>query len=76
MNLEKSDLNQFSFFNIKLGIRRLLHPVLHGGSGMNTSGAHKKSSKVKHIWAREMSGLKEQGDLFWMLTHQKLRVEF
>ena len=39
MNLEKSDLNQFSVINIKGGIRRLLHPVPHGGSGMNTGGA-------------------------------------
>ena len=42
MNLEKGDLNQFTFINIKGGIRRLLHAVLHGGSGMNTGGAHKK----------------------------------
>ena len=41
MNLEKSDLNQFSFNNIKGGIRRFLHPVPHGGSGMNTGGARK-----------------------------------
>ena len=40
MNLEKSDLNQFLFINTKGGIRRLLHPVPHGGSGMNTGGAH------------------------------------
>ena len=30
-----------SFINIKGGICRLLHPVPHGGSGMNTGGAHK-----------------------------------
>ena len=41
VNLEKSDLNQFTVINTKGGIRRLLHPVLHGGSGMNTGGAHK-----------------------------------
>ena len=41
VNLEKSDLNQFLFINTKGGIRRLLHPVPHGGSGMNTGGAHK-----------------------------------
>ena len=41
MNLEKSDLNQFPFIDIKGGIRRLLHPVPHGGSGMNTGGVHK-----------------------------------
>ena len=40
VNLEKSDLNQFLFINTKGGIRRLLHPVPHGGSGMNTGGAH------------------------------------
>ena len=41
MNLEKSDLNHFSFIDTKGGIRRLLHPVRHGGSGMNIGGAHK-----------------------------------
>ena len=41
VNLEKGDLNQFTFINIKGGIRRLLHPGPHGGSGMNTGGAHK-----------------------------------
>ena len=39
-NLEKSDLNQSFFINIKGGIRLLLLPVLHGGSGMKTGGAH------------------------------------
>ena len=38
---KKSDLNQFSLINTKHGIRRLLHPVPHGGSGTNTGGAHK-----------------------------------
>ena len=41
---EKSDLNQFSFINTKGGIRRLLHPVPHGGSVMNTGGAHKSKN--------------------------------
>ena len=27
--------------NIRNGIRRLLHPAHHGGSGMTTCGAHK-----------------------------------
>ena len=40
MNLEKSDLNQFLFINTKGGVRRLLHPVPRGGSGMNIGGAH------------------------------------
>ena len=38
MNLEKSDLIQLLFINTKGGIRRLLPPVPHGGSGMNTGG--------------------------------------
>ena len=29
------------FINTKGGIRRLLHPVPHGGSGTNTGEAHK-----------------------------------
>ena len=41
VNLQTSDLNQFLFINTKVGIRRLLHPVPHGGSGMNTGGAQK-----------------------------------
>ena len=40
VNLEKSDLNQFLSINTKNGIRRPLHPVPHGGSGMTTGGAH------------------------------------
>ena len=39
-NLEKSDLNQSLFINTKGGIRLLLLPVPHGGSGLNTGGAH------------------------------------
>ena len=62
MNLEKSDLIQFPFINIKGGIRRLLHPVSHGGGGINIGGAHK---------LKIFNSLKEQGDLFWMLTHQE-----
>ena len=38
--MEKSDLNQFLFINTKGGIRLHL-PAPHGGSGMNTGGAHK-----------------------------------
>ena len=41
VNMEKSDLNQFFFNNSKGGIRRLLRPQSHGGSGMNTGGVHK-----------------------------------
>ena len=40
VDLEKSDLNLLLFINTKHGIRRSLHPVPHGGSGMNTGGAH------------------------------------
>ena len=69
VNLEKSELNQFLVINTKGGIRRLLHPVPHGGSGMNTGGAHKLKN-VNYLWAHGMSSIKEQGDLFWTLTHQ------
>ena len=40
VSLEKSALNQFLSINTKGGIRRPLHPIPHGGSGMNTGGAH------------------------------------
>ena len=40
VNLEKSDVNQFTFIDIKGGIRLPLLPVPHGGSGMKTGGAH------------------------------------
>ena len=63
VNLEKSDLNQFLFINTKGGIRRLLHPVPHGGSGMNTGGAHKLKN-VNYLWAHGMSSIKERWDLF------------
>ena len=39
-NLEKSDLNQFLLINTKGGIRLLLPPAAHCGSGMKTGGAH------------------------------------
>ena len=39
--LEKSDLHRFLSTSIRNGIRRLLHPVHHGGSGIPTGGAHK-----------------------------------
>ena len=70
MNLEKSDLNQLTFISIKGGIRRLLHPVPHGGSGMNIGEAH-KSKIANDTRAYATSGPKEQGDLFWMLSHQE-----
>ena len=70
VNLEKSDLNQFTFINTKGGIRRLLHPVPHDGSGTNTGRAHKLEI-VNDLWAHAVSGLKEQRDLFWMLTQQE-----
>ena len=71
MNLEKrnSDLNQFCPINTKNGIRRLLHPVPHDGSGTNTGGAQKLKI-VSDLSPHAMSSLKEQGDLFWTLTHQ------
>ena len=66
---EERDLNQFTLINAKRGIRRLLHPVHLGGSGMNIGGAQKLKN-VNCTRAREMSGITEQGDLFWILAHQ------
>ena len=63
VNLEKSDLNQFTFINTTDRMRRLLYPVPHGGSGTNTGGALKLNI-FNDLWAHAMSGLKEQGDLF------------
>ena len=40
VNLEKSDLNQSLFITTKGGIRLLLLPALHGGTGIKTGGAH------------------------------------
>ena len=37
----ESDLHRFLSTSIRNGIRRLLHPVHHGGSGMTTGGTHK-----------------------------------
>ena len=48
-NLEKSDLNQSLFINTKGGIRLLLLPVPHGGSGMKTGGAHNMFFFLKKI---------------------------
>ena len=47
VNLEKSDPNEFLLINTKGGIRRLLHPAPHGGSGTNTCGAHDNKHQVK-----------------------------
>ena len=41
VSLEKSDLHRFLSTSIRNGIRRLLHPAHHGGSGMTTGEAHK-----------------------------------
>ena len=41
MSLEKSDLHRILSASIRHGIRRLLHPAHHGGSGMIPGGAHK-----------------------------------
>ena len=62
VDLEKSDLHRFLSTSIRNGIRRLLHPAHHGGSGMTTGGAL-KFIKVNSFWACEMSGTTEQGDL-------------
>ena len=62
------------FFNTKGGIRLLL-PVPHGGSGMKTGGVHKLKI-INDLWAHTMSGLKEQWDLFWTLTHLDTQSEF
>ena len=53
VNLEKSDLNQLLFISTKGGIRRLLHPVPHGGSGMNTGGA-RRLKIANYVWAHGM----------------------
>ena len=45
------------------GIRRLLHPAHHGGSGTIIGVAHQKFIKVKYLWVGEMSGITEQDDL-------------
>ena len=39
-SLEKSDLHRFLSGSIRNGIRRLLHPAHHGGSGTIPGGAH------------------------------------
>ena len=57
VNLE-SDLNRFLSINTKNGIRRPLHPVLHGGSGMKTGGSHFLCcSKICHSWWQFATGL-------------------
>ena len=66
-NLEKSDLNQSLFINTKGGIRLLL-PVLHGGSGMKTGGAHIFwicCSKIVYSWlpSAATDGVCEQNTL-------------
>ena len=47
VNLKKSDLKQFFSVNTENGIRCPLHPVPHGGSRMNTGGAH--NLRVNHL---------------------------
>ena len=68
VSLEKSDSHRFLSTRIRNGIRRFLHPAHHGGNGMTTGGAH-KFIEVNSLWAREMSGIKEQGDLLKTLPH-------
>ena len=54
VSLEKSDLHRFLSGSIRDGIRRLLHPARHGGSGMTTGGAHKiHQSQVPLSWWNE-----------------------
>ena len=68
VSLEKSDSHRFQSTSIGNGIRRLLLPAHHGGSDMTIGGAH-RFIKVKYLWAREMSGITEQGDLLKRLYH-------
>ena len=56
VNLERSDLNQFLFLSIPKVAFVVFFIRPHGGSGMTTGRAH---------------GFKEQGNVFWMLTHQE-----
>ena len=46
MSLEKSDLLRFLSGSIRNGIRRILHPAHHGGSGTIPGGAHKIHSHL------------------------------
>ena len=48
MSLEKSDLHRFLSGSIRNGIRRLLHPAHHGGTGTIPGGAHKINKKVRN----------------------------
>ena len=73
VNLEKSDLDQFLFIKTKGGIRRPLHSVPHGGSGMNIGKAHKL--KIV-IWARERASSKNRETCSVRLLIKKLRVAF
>ena len=68
VNLEKSDLNHFAIINTKGGNRRLLHPVFHGGSGMNAGGAHKLKKKA--------CASKNRETCFGCSHIKKFRVEF
>ena len=65
VNLEKNELNKFLLINMKGGIRLLL-PVPHGGSGMNTGGAHKLKN-VNYLWHHGMSSVKGQETCFGRL---------
>ena len=53
--MEKSDLNQSLSINTKGGIRLLLPPVPHGGSGMKTGGAHNYLFLKKIVLARSLT---------------------
>ena len=58
--------------SIKNGIRRLLHPAHHGGSGTIPGGALKKKTKKKSSTS-ELVGLsngQERGYLWKTLAHQ------
>ena len=60
-DLEKNDLNQFSFISPKGGIRRLLFPAHLGGSGMNIGGAHNFSFVVARSFTADGNLLQPTG---------------
>ena len=49
VNLEKSDLNQFSFFKTNCGTRRLLHPVQLTKHNTNDVDARNLDDRVAHM---------------------------
>ena len=58
-NLEQNDLNQFLLINTIDGIRRPLHPIPHGVSGMNTGGTDNERKSITSglgEWAAQKTG--------------------